>query len=891
MKTKTVVVFAALALCAAQSFATQSLPFKRGINCRGLDESAYSTSTWGKTYIYGLDNTYTDIKSKGFDFVRFSVDLTKYYDSDNDRFYNSGSYNIENIDLFMQKFLDAGLSVHLLMGRFNGGDINLANDDERTFFKKVWRRVAERYQSWSDKVAFELLNEPKMVPLEQQGMTTLQATAALNGLLKETVNVIRETNPTRYILWPIAYNSCCYVLTWNGEPPNFSLVTLPKNDPHIVVVVHSYEPLAFTHQGADWCYDENGNKRNYHVDLSDAHRQTLRRELKYISQYAKAFPDVPIVLNEFGVMCGKSTPSDAHEWLSTVREFIEAKDNMAWALFEYTDFNYGQGMGARAAPGGEWRTNVVDALFPKGWDDQPSNYGQLDMDGFSKKLQVTFAGYDGTEALTNFPVLAKLSSAISGFSYDDFQQKSTGGDLRFADSTGRQIPHEIDTWNTNGVSTVWVRVPTLTAATKIYACYGCANPPAVTAMDVWDGDYMGVWHLNEGCLPLYESSRRGPSFTQRNGQNLSFAASGVVGGSVDFGDGFSNAVIAVDHDNLDGFEKFTIEAWTKQSAHKAVGGILSKRLASNRELSYYFYDKDGKTMLKASTNGTSGVECIYTIQPNLNQWNHQVYAFDTTTASSNLKGYLNGAAAGTASKAFGKIFAGVGYLTLGNLLPDAMDNSFNGSIDEVRVSKCVRSADWVKATHDTVANSNFATYTFDISGLDDPEPECGSLAMNDYAKAIDVTFSGAPSDATLTNFPVLVKLSTAISGFSYADFARQNGGDLRFADASGNLIPHEIDTWNPSGVSTVWVKVPQLTKDTAITAHYGYTGSGDPAEVDPKDVWDSNYVGVWHLGESALPMAESTGVSTPFASKTGTASYGAAGAVGGSVDVTAAQGT
>ena len=69
-----IVVFAAVALCATNVIATPQLPFKRGTNCRGLDESAYSTSTWGKTYIYGLDSTYTDIKAKGFDFVRLSVD-------------------------------------------------------------------------------------------------------------------------------------------------------------------------------------------------------------------------------------------------------------------------------------------------------------------------------------------------------------------------------------------------------------------------------------------------------------------------------------------------------------------------------------------------------------------------------------------------------------------------------------------------------------------------------------------------------------------------------------------------------------------------------------------------------------------------------------------------
>ena len=36
---------------------------------------------------------------------------------------------------------------------------------------------------------------------------------------------------------------------------------------------------------------------------------------------------------------------------------------------------------------------------------------------------------------------------------------------------------------------------------------------------------------------------------------------------------------------------------------------------------------------------------------------------------------------------------------------------FPGSIDEVRISNVERSADWVKASHDTVTESSFARYS------------------------------------------------------------------------------------------------------------------------------------------------------------------------------------
>lgn len=40
-----------------------------------------------------------------------------------------------------------------------------------------------------------------------------------------------------------------------------------------------------------------------------------------------------------------------------------------------------------------------------------------------------------------------------------------------------------------------------------------------------------------------------------------------------------------------------------------------------------------------------------------------------------------------------------------------------------------------------------------------------------------------PVNGPLTNFPVLVVLSTGIRGFSYTEFQSSVGGDLRFADA------------------------------------------------------------------------------------------------------------
>ena len=70
--------------------------------------------------------------------------------------------------------------------------------------------------------------------------------------------------------------------------------------------------------------------------------------------------------------------------------------------------------------------------------------------------------------------------------------------------------------------------------------------------------------------------------------------------------------------------------------------------------------------------------------------------------------YFDGGERIHATKHTDTLFAGTAALKLGG---GGGQNSFPGKIDEVRVSNVSRSADWVKASHDTVTESAFAVYS------------------------------------------------------------------------------------------------------------------------------------------------------------------------------------
>jgi hypothetical protein len=141
------------------------------------------------------------------------------------------------------------------------------------------------------------------------------------------------------------------------------------------------------------------------------------------------------------------------------------------------------------------------------------------------------------------------------------------------------------------------------------------------------------------------------------------------------------------------------------------------------------------------------------------------------------------------------------------------------------------------------------------------------------AKSARLLCNGYTGTGTLTDFQALVKLSPENDyGFSYADCAANDGSDLWFTDASGNVIPHEVDTWAHNGDSFVWVKMPSVVPQTdenfpsAVTMHWGDLSA---KQTTSDSVW-TGFVGVWHMGEAsgaeAEPDATTNNLSaTPYA--------------------------
>ena len=123
-----------------------------------------------------------------------------------------------------------------------------------------------------------------------------------------------------------------------------------------------------------------------------------------------------------------------------------------------------------------------------------------------------------------------------------------------------------------------------------------------------------------------------------------------------------------------------------------------------------------------------------------------------------------------------------------------------------------------------------------------------------------LSFENTTRAENLVNFPVLVAIDTTKFGVSFYSQAQAAGQDLRFVDANGTLLAHEIESWNPGGTSYVWVKVPQIdasSNSDSISMYWGNAGAAD--NQNGAAVWGNSYAGEWHFNGN---VNDSTGLNT-----------------------------
>lgn len=332
-------------------------------------------------------------------------------------------------------------------------------------------------------------------------------------------------------------------------------------------------------------------------------------------------------------------------------------------------------------------------------------------------LQITFSGYTNAASVREFPVLIRLSPNMPGFFYSQFISPSDGADLRFAASSGRSLPFEIEQWNPNGESLIWVQAPSLTGTYDyITALWGNASDISASHANgaVWStlsgsNDFLVVYHLNQTGFPFADSTLQYPA----SSGIAPASTNGKIGrGSAFNGSQFLNSGLV----NLG--KSFTLSAWVNISPSVMnEQTIWCNKQGGWNTAGFDFYvnsyqTNDGKIYFDTA-DGLGGNVSARTVANavGFGQWHLLTSALDGANGSVHV--YVDGQDQ-TLNTGVDTAFQVTNYVRCGALLTGTPGPTgglpFTGSMDEARIENGVRTPAWIWASWATVADPSFATY-------------------------------------------------------------------------------------------------------------------------------------------------------------------------------------
>ena len=196
----------------------------RGVNIIGYDPiwNSFDQARFKQKY-FGI------IRDGGFDTLRVNLFPFNHMGAGPEYRLNDAWWT--TMDWVVTNALAVHLNVIIDFHEFETMAKDPQGDKDR--FLAFWRQVSPHFKNAPSNVVFEILNEPN-------GQLTPEL---WNRYLAEALAVIRESNPTRTVIIGPAF--------WNSID-HLDELQLPDKDRHIIVTVHYYKPMNFTHQGASW---------------------------------------------------------------------------------------------------------------------------------------------------------------------------------------------------------------------------------------------------------------------------------------------------------------------------------------------------------------------------------------------------------------------------------------------------------------------------------------------------------------------------------------------------------------------------------------------------------------------------------------------------------------
>ena len=319
--------------------------YMHGVNLGGWLSQCDHTKERYDTFIKEEDISV--IKSWGLDHIRVPVDYDLVEDAEGNYKEDGFGYIQKAIDWCGKYGLNMVLDLHKTFGfSFDDGEEEsgfFENEAYHERFFRLWQEFAIRFGKYSDRLAFELLNE----------VTEKEYSDKWNEISTECIRRVRKTAPDIAILLGGYYNNSIEALRDLAMP----------YDENIVYNFHCYEPLIFTHQGAYWIkgmdtsfrmpigltyrqYIENAEKQIHHffTDLSGFDQDKPFGPEFFEELIAEAVEvaeerNVALYCGEYGVI-DLALPEEAAEWYRMICSVFD-KHGIGRAAWSYREMDFG----------------------------------------------------------------------------------------------------------------------------------------------------------------------------------------------------------------------------------------------------------------------------------------------------------------------------------------------------------------------------------------------------------------------------------------------------------------------------------------------------------------------------------------------------------------------
>nr|AGS51659.1 endo-1,4-beta-D-glucanase (EG) [uncultured bacterium contig00026] len=263
-----------------------------------LDASGPSTNTveqletaWGNP-VTTKENIET-LKAAGFNGIRIPITWSKCLDSEN----NIREDWMARIKEVVGYCID--LDIYTIINTHHDSRFYRLNADgiesSKEALAKVWQQIAEAFKNYSDKLAFEGLNEPRTSGSanEWTGGTRAERNYVneLNQIFVDTVRATGDNNVKRMLMVPTYAASSEWSAMEDLQIPSDPLNSVNK----IIVSLHIYQPHFFTLEG------RGSGSATAIWENSTIHTSPIRERFTNINILFTR-NDIPVIIGEFGAM-------------------------------------------------------------------------------------------------------------------------------------------------------------------------------------------------------------------------------------------------------------------------------------------------------------------------------------------------------------------------------------------------------------------------------------------------------------------------------------------------------------------------------------------------------------------------------------------------------------